>query len=271
MESQTRQSQRVKTLLTLFTLILMSLSLVPTVLANHTVLVEGEADFDGDGIIGVDEDGDGDQVFGTINAAVGTIGAVPGNVADNGRVVIVTSGRFFEGVRLVANGVSVLEAAPGVTAVIEAFQAGGDPDANTLRQTSPGIVVTSDGSFPVELRNLVIRNWTVGILATQGSRVTISGCKIDSNVNYGIRAVDHTRVAVVKTEVNSSGFRRSGTEGIVDADPCIGISFEDGSRGIVTHTTIAHSFAAGLARQTSRTVRREDNTIFNNHPNTTGF
>ena len=51
------------------------------VFANHPVLVEGESDFDGDGLLGVaeDTDNDTDQVFGTINAAL----AAPNRAANN--------------------------------------------------------------------------------------------------------------------------------------------------------------------------------------------
>ena len=38
--------------------------------ANHPVLVEGESDFDGDGLLGTDEDLDGDRVFGTLSVAL---------------------------------------------------------------------------------------------------------------------------------------------------------------------------------------------------------
>ncbi len=67
------------------------LGLTASVSANHPVLVEGEKDFDGDGLIGAAENTDGDLVFGTITAA---LAAANGAAAQNGRVTIVTSGRF---------------------------------------------------------------------------------------------------------------------------------------------------------------------------------
>src|SRR5438552_3982322 len=92
--------------------------------ANHPVLVEGEQDFDGDGLIGDAEDVDNatDQVFGTITAALGSANA---GVNQNGRVVIVTSGRFLGTVNITAaNGNVTLEGAPGVEANVEAARAG---------------------------------------------------------------------------------------------------------------------------------------------------
>src|SRR5918993_3800996 len=87
----------------------------PDASANHPVLVEGNCDspvpgttivtvgtcgdFDGDGRIGTAEDTDGaDRIFGTLNAALGPgTGAAAGTGANhNGRITIVTSGRFAE-------------------------------------------------------------------------------------------------------------------------------------------------------------------------------
>lgn len=230
-------------------------------MANHTVLVEGEQDFDGDGITGAAEDTDGDQVFGTI------MGGVSG-VSDNGRVMIVTSGRFFESVTLAGNGVTALEAAPGVNAVIEAFNGGGDVDANNSRQMTHGILVDSDGSFPIEIRNIVSRNWTTGIAVTGGSRVTIDDVRLDSNVNYGVLAMGSSRVAVVNSQVNGTGYRRSGSLGAtpggdIAPQPGVGIEFEDNSSGYISGTTIAHSFAAGI-RSNGR-VTRTNNILFDNN------
>jgi len=246
---------------------LAALALSSGALANHTVLVEGEADYDGDGLIGADEDGDGDQVFGTINAGVA-------GVSDNGRVMIVTSGRFLESVRLEGAGVSVLEAAPGVDAVVEAFQGGGDADANNARQQAPGIVVHTDGSFPIEIRNLVSRNWTVGILVRGESRVTIDDVRLDSNVNYGIRVRDQSKVVITNSQVNSSGYRKSGSlgptpGGDIAPQPGNGIEFEDSSSGLISFTTVAHSFGTGI--MSNRKVRLLANTVFDNDPNYDGF
>ena len=109
--------------------------------ANHPVLVEGNncadagpnvttvppgtcGDFDGDGLIGTAEDTDNntDRIFGTINAA---LGADRNGASQNGRVTIVTSGRFAEVVNITAaNGNVTLEAAPGIEANIDAVLSG---------------------------------------------------------------------------------------------------------------------------------------------------
>ena len=231
-------------------------------LANHTVLVEGEQDFDGDGLLGTDEDGDGDQVFGTLQAAVDGVG-------DNGRVMVVTSGRFFEQVTLQGAGVTVLEAAPGVNAIVEAFNAGDTPENNNARQQAPGIVVDSDGSFPLEIRNIVSRNWTDGIQINGSANVTIDNVRLDSNVNYGIHVQDRARVAVTNSQVNSSGFRRSGSLGLtpggeIPPAPGVGIAFEDSSSGFIADTTVAQSFSDGVTANRKK-VKIRDNTFFNNN------
>ena len=235
--------------------------------ANHSVLVEGESDFDGDGLLGADEDADGDQVFGTISAAVSGVG-------NNGHVTIVTSGRFLESVRLEGTGVSVLEGAPGVEAIVEAFQGGGTADANNRRQQRPGIVVHTDGSFPIEIRNITSRNWTDGILVSGSSRVTIDGVRLDSNVNYGIRVEGDSKVVVTDSQVNASGYRRSGSLGLtpggdIAPSPGIGIAFEESSSGIISFTTVAHSFGTGI--MSNGKVRLLANTVFDNSPNYDGF
>jgi len=243
------------------------LAMTEYAIANHTVLVEGEQDFDGDGLLGADEDGDGDQVFGTI------MGGVSG-VSDNGRVMIVTSGRFFESVTLAGAGVTALEAAPGVNAVIEAFNGGGDAGANNARQMAPGIVVHSDGSFPIEIRNLVTRNWTSGIVVRGSSRVTIDNVRADSNVNYGIQVQGDSEVSITNSQINGSGFRKSGSLGAtpggdIAPHPGVGIEFEDNSSGYISFTTVTHSFGTGI--MSNRGVRLLGNTVFNNSPNYDGF
>lgn len=236
--------------------------------ANHTVLVEGEKDFDGDGVFGAAEDSDGDQVYGSINGGVAGVGG-------NGKVVIVTSGRFFEQVDVSPAGVFVLEAAPGVDATVEAFNAGDDPAANNRRQRQAGIIIR-DGDFPVEIRNIVSRNWTIGIQVRNMANVTLDNVTVDSNVNYGI-LVENSRVVIDGSQVNSSGFRASGTlgptpGGDVPPRPGIGIEFANNGKGFVANTTVAHSFAAGISNEGSRNaVQLQNNVLFNNNPDLDGF
>ena len=243
-------------------LVALGLALAGTASANHPVLVEGEADFDGDGLLGADEDGDGDQVFGTI------MGGVNG-VSDNGRVIVVTSGRFFETVVLQGAGITVLEAAPGVEADIDAFRAGDDEGVNNARQMAPGIVVDSDGSFPVVIRNIVSRNWTSGIQIQGDSRVVLDDVKLDSNVNYGVLVKDGAQAVITDSHVDSSGFRRSGSLGLtpggdVPPNPGTGIAFVDHASGVISNTTVTYSFATGIGIATSGDVHLDDNTVFGN-------
>ena len=72
-------------------LILVVFSMPALSLANHPVLVEGESDFDGDGLLGTDEDNDGDRIFGTLSVA---LAADLGAINNNGKITIVTTGRF---------------------------------------------------------------------------------------------------------------------------------------------------------------------------------
>lgn len=247
----------------LFFLLTLAALFVPgSILANHTVLVEGEQDYDGDMMIGMDEDADGDQVFGTLQGGVN-------GVSDNGRVMVVTSGRFFEQVILQGAGVSVLEAAPGVNAVVEAFNAGDDPAVNDARQQSPGIIINSDGSFPLEIRNIVSRNWTDGIQINGNANVTLDNVRVDSNVNYGIHVQDKASVVVTNSQINSSGFRKSGTLGATPGgdimpNPGVGIAYEGSSKGFVSYSTIAHSFSDGITAN-RRSVELLGNSVFNNN------
>lgn len=270
-----------------------SFGLAPEAHANHPVLVEGNncadggpgvttvpvgtcGDFDGDGLIGTAEDADNatDRIFGTITAAL----AMANNGANqNGRVTIVTSGRFAEQVLITgANGNVTLEAAPGVEADIDAVLSG---DANNVtRQGQPGLVVDAPNTRIITLRNLVVRNWTEGIQVLGSSRVVIDDCRAENNRDYGVHVFQGTsanpgtgKATITDTEVNASGFRVNAA---VDntPNPGIGIEFEDSGTGIVVDTTISGSFAAGLANSTGNNsaVAVRDLRLFDNNPNVTG-
>jgi parallel beta-helix repeat protein len=219
------------------------------VTANHAILVEGEADFDGDGIVGgVDEDNDStiDQVFGTINAALGSANA---GANQNGRVVIVTSGRFLGMVNITAaNGNVTLEGAPGVEANIEAVRAGamGNPE----RQAVPGIIVNAPATRIVTIRNMVSRNWTDGIQINGASRVVIDKCRIENNTNFGIHVTGSSKVAINDTQVTASGFRSGAAPVNNAANPGVGIRFEGTSSGTVAFSMVAGSVAAGISNTT---------------------
>lgn len=235
-------------------------------LANHSVQVEGDLDFDGDGLLGTAEDTDGDLVFGTLN---GALQDTPGSISQNGRITVVTSGKFLESLNITAGGNVVIEAAPGVSANLEAFNPPGDAPGNTSRQNSPGITVNSDGSFIVVLRNLTIRNWTTGILTLGGSRVTVDSCLLDSNVSYGIRARDNSRITIVNTRIDASGFRKTPSPGVDNTpSPGIGVAFDELASGALAQTTVTHSFSIGVANRTPDQIRlrMNDVNVLNNNP-----
>lgn len=240
-----------------------AVGIASTLEANHPVLVEGEQDYDGDGLRGMLEDGDGDQVFGTLTAALGAAGA-----NQNGRVVVVTSGRFQETLTITGAGGNVtLEGAPGVEADIDAV-IGGSP-ANADAQTQPGIVVDAAFNRRITLRNLTIRNWTDGILVRGTSHVTIDGCRIENNIDHGIRFMGGSRGFVTDTQVTATGFRVSPVAR-TNAIPGVGIRFVGSSAGKVAFSEVSGSFAAGLSDESAGVVRTFQVTLFDNKPNTAG-
>ena len=230
-----------------------------SVLANHPVLVEGETDFDGDGRLGLAEDTDNgnDRIFGTINAA---LGAANGAAAQNGRVTIVTSGRFREIVSITAaNGNVTLEAAPGVEANIDAVIAGDRSNefpgtTNATAQAAPGIVVDAPANRSVTIRNIVSRNWTDGIRIRGSSRVTLDNVRVEQNVNNGIDVSGMARVSITHSHVNYTGFRAGATGDFPSAanvpNPGNGISFRENSRGTVAFSSVTGSFAVGISNTT---------------------
>jgi len=250
-------------------LAILSISAV-TALANHPVFVEGEKDYDGDGLISLDEDADVDPVgfptFGTITAA---LAAANSGANQNGRVTIVTSGRFREVVTITGSeGNVTLEAAPGVEANIDAV-ASGDASGNTTRQGFAGIIVNAPNTRIITLRNLVSRNWTEGIRVQGSSRVVIENCRVENNINYGIRVVNNAKVTINKCSVTATGFRVGNV--VAAPDPGTGIEFENNSAGMICDTLVSGNFGAGILRDTKRLVTVKDECVFNNSPNMQGF
>jgi hypothetical protein len=245
-----------------------------TTSANHPVLVEGEEDFDGDGLRGTAEDTDNatDRIFGTITAAL--LGANGGANA-NGLVLIVTSGRFPEAIRIpntaggqmAINGVTIIEAAPGVGAVIDAVLQGNAD--NAARQAMPGIVITTDQTDrTVILRNLIIRNWTEGIQISGAARVQIINTRLDDNLNFGIRASGTSRVTIVDSQVNATGMRFNPMPGM--PGPGTAIRFEEQASGALIRTLVSGNTAAGVQNASNRTINVFQSTIFDNGSNFTG-
>ncbi len=251
--------------------------------ANHPVLVEGNCDspvpfttivspgtcgdFDGDSRIGTAEDTDGaDRIFGTINAALGPgTGAAAGTGANfNGRVTIVASGRFAEnvfignnltgpgGVGIETPGNVTLEAAPGVAAILDAVLQGDSAANNNARQGARGIQVTYNGMFGptrvVVLRNLTVRNYAVGIGADNFSRVHIDNCRLDSNIDFGIRLDDQSRTVVLNSQVTNTGYRVGSATST--ANPGHGFYAEDNAQARLHDTVISHSSNGGIVNNT---------------------
>jgi hypothetical protein len=260
--------------LALLGLIVAPVALPSLALANHSVLIEGEEDFDRDGRIGSAEDTDGaDGIFGKINSAISGGPGIVGSLGNNGTAVIVTSGRFPEVVNI--TGPVTLEAAPGVEAVIEAFLSpAADParladfdtmmSNNTTRQQAPGIIVnvpTNSTNLnglndrPVVIRNVSITNWTDGIAVMSG-RVLIDGVRIEHNVNHGINVMGSSQVAILDTRVSATGFRLNPASGdfprVVVGAPGIGVRFRNTSTGDIQRSSVTNSFAAGLSIETPR-------------------
>ncbi len=204
------------------------------VFANHSVFVEGESDFDGDGSVvngaqagmvgALTEDTDGDQVFATFAAAIA-------NINNNGSVTCVTSGRFGEGINLdvdnntLANttgGNIIIQAAPGVDCNIEAFFGGAgnagrsanfsadNAAANTGRQAAPGITIDTPVDRQVIIRNLVIENWADCVTVSGTSRVVLDNVRCNNNIGVGVRVADTANVELVNSSILSAGFRQTG-------------------------------------------------------------
>ena len=269
--------------------------------ANHPVLVEGNCDspvpgttlvapgtcgdFDGDGRIGTAEDTDGaDRIFGTLKAALGPgTGAAAGTGANfNGKIIIVTSGRFAEslfignsgyvaGEGTPAPGNLTIEAAPGVNADIDAIFQGDPAGGNVGRTTATGIAIVYTGSDRVvTLRNLQLRNWATAIGTFLNSRVHIDHCRLEGNIGYGIRIADNSRVVVTNSQIDSSGFR-TGVGSSTPA-PGIGISVEGTAQARLAFTNISHSAASGIHNATAATanVNVYKVSLYFNTPNASG-
>jgi len=264
--------------------------------ANHPVLVEGNCDspvpgttlvspgtcgdFDGDGRIGTAEDTDGaDRIFGTLNAAIGPgTGAAAGTGANyNGKLIIVTSGRFAETLyigqagliqgetRGVANPSNVeIEAAPGVEADIDAILQGDPAGGNVARTNQIGIFVVYPAGVTglVSLRNLQIRNFSEGIAAALNSRVHIDHCRIENNLNYGVHVIDNSIVSITNSQVTATG-RRTGV-GASTTTAGDGLRVDNNSKARVSDSTFSHNTGNGIINSgTGSTILFKVGAFFN--------
>ena len=76
------------------------------------------------------------------------------------------------------------------------------------RQAMPGIVInTNDTDRAVILRNLVIRNWTIGLQVKGRARVTAERCRFDSNLAANISVEDASNATVSDCQVQAAGMR----------------------------------------------------------------
>ena len=244
-------------------LVFLVFSLPADSLANHPVLVEGEADFDGDGLLGADEDNDGDRIFGTISVA---LAANLGAINNNGKITIVTTGRFPENLLITgSNGSVTLEAAPGIEANIDAVLAG--VPGNVDRQDMPGIVIDATANRRVILRNLTIRNWRVGIIVQGNSHVAIDNCRVEQNLDYGIRAIGNgVRTSINDSQIIGTGFRvgaAGNSPDVLVPDPGVGILFEDNAKGIIINSSSIGNYADGLVEK-GASVKKSGLALFNN-------
>ena len=260
--------------------------------ANHPVLVEGNnasdglsltivdppgtgGDYDGDGNVGLAEDVDNatDRIFGTIGAAL--LGANGGANA-NGSVTIVSSGRFPEQIVLpntgagqaAINGVTLIEAAPGVEAIIDAVLQG-DP-GNATRQAGNGIVInTADTDRVIVLRNLTIRNFQIGLQVMGNSRVICENCRFDSNVVANVSVSDNASLTLVDCSVRAGGMRFNPTK--ATPNPGDGVVFSGNAKGTISDCEIVGNTAAGVRNGSSSLVRvTGGSTVFDNVPNFVG-
>lgn len=263
------------------TLMMIGTLLVGPASANHPVLVEGNCfgrgsgmnatglqrgvvppgtcgDYDGDGRIGESEDADGDNNFGTINAAVES-------VAHNGRVLVVSSGTFPETVvlRPVERGSLTLEASRGVDANIDAVvqgQPGGDE-----RSRAPGILIDGCADCRVVVRHITTRNWTDGVRVRGASRAALENVTAENNLNFGFRVRGTSRVLIEDSSVTGTGYRKGG-DGAGEARPGTGIKFTKHTQGLISHTTVSGSEAAGIDVRKKK-VNRVALRLFDNNPN----
>ncbi|HEV2862611.1 MAG TPA: right-handed parallel beta-helix repeat-containing protein [Pyrinomonadaceae bacterium] len=245
--------------------------------ANHPVLVEGNCDspvpgttivdkgtcgdFDGDGRIGTAEDTDGaDRIFGTLNAALGPgTGAAAGTGANqNGRIIIVTSGRFSEPVSVSTNamlsiqstGHVQIEAAPGVEANIDAVYQGDPAGGNNVRQEAIGLLVSLSSGATATLRNLTIRNFAIGIRQQGSGRLLLENCRIDNNRDFGLQVLNESKVVVERSVINATG-RRVGTANNTTAFGH-GVQLADLATAIFNKSSILNATGACVQNNSSR-------------------
>jgi hypothetical protein len=159
---------------------------------SETVIVEGFSDFDGDRLVGDAEDSDGDLVFGSVTQAITAVG-------EAGRVIIATSGEFRETVAIGNVRSLVLEAAPGVFAIIRA------PDGSAPDVAATTISAPAKRSF-VQVRNITFADSPIGMkLSSEGDlQVSLENCRLENNVTYGLLCTGGIRLTMRNCTVSNT-------------------------------------------------------------------
>lgn len=144
-----------------------------------------------------------------------------------------------------------LEAAPGVEANIDAVFQGDPAGGNTARQDGVGILIfNGSNSTPttvVTLRNLVIRNFRVGVYTAGSTRVNIDNCRIENNRDAGIQLTNMNQVVIPNSQIQANGFRIpvSGP-----SNPGAGISVNNLAQLRIFDTVISNNFGPGILNST---------------------
>jgi len=175
----------------------------------------------------------------------------------NGRIIIVTSGRFAETLYIGNNspdpavgssspGHVTIEAAPGVYADLDAVLQGDPAGGNGTRQGRPGIQINYLPAFSgrvVTLRNLTIRNYQTGVLAMGSSRVIIDNCRFENNLSSNILAGGSADVVVSNSLIESAGFRigTANSSGVGR-----GVVVTNDAKMRLMETTISNNKGAGI-------------------------
>jgi hypothetical protein len=139
-----------------------------------------------------------------------------------------------------------IQAAPGVSAEINAVLQGDVAGNNNVRQEGVGIdVFAASPDNKIILRNLTIRNYATGLRLQANSRVTIENCRFENNRDYGIQVLNTARLEAKGLRIAATGFRVSTANNTTTFGH--GISFEGNSAGTVFHSQITGSFGAAIS------------------------
>jgi hypothetical protein len=237
--------------------------------ANHPVLVDPTASREGP------DRNANTIVFKTITAA---LGAMNGGVNQNG-TIFVKPGNYLETI-MITGPVTIEGTGPGVN--IEAFVVPADPRIRDFPQammnpfqlqSQPGVIINAPANRTVELRNLVITNWTDCIRVQGASTLLMNNVTCRSNINNGVLIMDTARVAIKDSTIESTGFRvnpMTGNfpsaqnmpgqgDGINIASPQAQLEIRD--------TTITNNFGQGIRipqGAAATALEQVDNLLFNN-------